>query len=286
MVCQEMWLSRGTGLCAAAIAAIAGAAGLCRADESVVLQGRGLALLPTAAELQPAELPAAAVVEPEKSWLDGWAGSVELGLNGSEGNTERLSFRGGFEAVRKVELMETKFRTSYSYATDGGEATENRARAELRNDWLFKDSPWRVFALGSFDYDEFQDWDMRLSGFGGVGYEFIKNDRTLLLGRVGAGVSKEIGGSRNELIPEALFGGDFEHKLTERQKISASVDVYPELTRVGPYRAVGRAAWEILVDPEVKMTLKLGIEDRYDSTPGAGFKRNDLDYFAVLVWAF
>lgn len=223
---------------------------------------------------------------PPSSWLEGWDGSVSVGLNGSDGNTERLSFRAGLDGLRKTPKLKTRLNSSYTYAQDNGEATENKARIDLRNDWLLPESRWRYFALGSFEYDDFQEWDFRVSAFLGIGYEFIKTERTLLLGRVGAGVSREIGGSRNELIPEALIGGDFEHQLTERQKLSATVDFFPELTRFGPYRFVARAAWEILIDPEVKMSLKIGIEDRYDSTPGEGFKRNDLDYFALLAWSF
>jgi hypothetical protein len=38
------------------------------------------------------------------SFFKGWTGGVEVGLNGSEGNTERLSFRAGANATRKREL--------------------------------------------------------------------------------------------------------------------------------------------------------------------------------------
>jgi glutamate N-acetyltransferase/amino-acid N-acetyltransferase len=40
-----------------------------------------------------------------------------------------------------------------------------------------------AFATGKAEYDEFQDWDWRLSAFAGPGYYFVKHDRTKLLGR-------------------------------------------------------------------------------------------------------
>lgn len=221
------------------------------------------------------------------SFWDGWTGGFELGLNGSSGNTERLSFRAGANAGRTTDELDTKASVTYSYAKDEADVTDNMFVGNLRNDWLFPDeSRWRIFADGTFEFDEFQEWDMRLSGSGGVGYELIDTEKTFLLGRIGIGLTREVGGSENAVVPEAVLGVDFEHQLTERQKITASADYHPELSDIGPYRVHSQAAWEILVDPEVNMSLKIGVDDRYDSSPGSGFNRNDLDYFAMLVWSF
>lgn len=223
----------------------------------------------------------------EPSWTEGWKGGIELGLNGSEGNTERFNFRAGANAGRKTERFDTKFGFVYSYGREDSADTENKFLAEGRNDWLFKNSPWRVFAKSTFEYDDFQDWDVRVTAHGGVGYAFIEDDKTLLLGRVGLGFAREFGGEDNAIKFEGLLGADFSRQLTERQKISASVDYYPEIApELGPYRIEAKAAYEILVDPETKMTLKLGVLDRYDSNPGEGFERNDFEYFALLAWSF
>lgn len=248
------------------------------------VRGQDLPEAPPEGEDQPAD--AVPEAPPVPTWLEGWKGGVELGINGTEGNTNRFNFRGGANASRLTETLDTKLSLTYSYAREESRDTQNKAILNGRNDWLLKDSSWRIFGKGALEYDEFQDWDMRITLFGGVGYEFIKTEETLLLGRLGVGARREVGGEDNAWTPEGLIGADFEHQLTERQKVTASIDVYPDLSRAGPYRFEGRAAYEILVDPEVNMTLKLGIVDRYDSTPGAGFRRNDLDYFMVLVWSF
>lgn len=228
-----------------------------------------------------------AVDEGPASFWDGWTGGFELGLNGSSGNTERLSFRVGASAGRITDELDTKASVIFSYAKDESDVTDNMFVGNLRNDWLFSDdSPWRIFANGTFEFDEFQDWDVRLSGSGGPGYEFYDDDKTFLLGRIGVGLTREIGGSENAIIPEGVLGIDFKRQLTERQKVTATVDYLPELSDLGPYRVNSEAAWEMLVDPEVNMSLKIGITDRYDSSPGLGFNRNDLDYFAMLVWSF
>lgn len=220
-----------------------------------------------------------------KSFLEGWKGSIEAGLNGSTGNTERFNFRAGISADRETDSMRTKASSVYTYATEEGDQTESRVFANLRNDWLFAESPWFVWAQGTFEFDEFQDWDLRLSGAVGGGYEFIKNDKTTLLGRAGVGASREIGGSDTSIRPEAVIGGDLTHNFTDRQRFTATADLFPDLDETGEFRFIGTAAYEILIDPENGLSLKLGVSDRYDSTPGSGQKKNDLDYFLLLVWS-
>lgn len=221
------------------------------------------------------------------SFLEGWKGTVEFGLNGSSGNTERVNLRAGLGAARKTDKTDTTLNFTYSWARDDGDNTENRARLDARNDWLLgDDTPWRLFAKGSFEFDDFQEWDSRASLFGGVGYEFIDTSETFLLGRVGAGITREFGGEDNDIMPEGLLGLDFRHALTERQQINATAEFLPDLEDIGAYRAIGRASYDILIDPEANLKLKLGVEDRYDSDPGDGFKRNDFDYFALIAWEF
>lgn len=233
--------------------------------------------------------PAEEVVDPvmEHSFFRGWEGSAEVGMNGSTGNTERFNLRAGLNAERDTDRTFTTSSLTYTYAKEDGNDTENRLRFQLRNDWKLPDSPrWFLFAQGSAEYDDFQDWDVRLDGFFGLGYRFIDTERTRLNGRLGTGLSYDIGGSDNRIRPEGLLGVDFRHQITERQLFRADSEYLPEYSNFAHYRIRSRASYEILVDPEVNLTLKLGVENRYDSNPGSGFKRNDFDYFAVLAWSF
>lgn len=221
------------------------------------------------------------------SWFKGWKGLVELGASGASGNTETFSGRFGIGATRETSKTKTTAGLSYNYGTDDGEKSKDNGRFDIRNDWLPQgDSKWRPFVQGSLEYDQFQDWDWRWSGFAGLGYELIKNDRFLLLPRFGIGASQEIGGSDTKIHPEGLLGADFEWKINERSKFFVSGDTYWQLDELPAYRAFIRAGYEVLVDDKSGMTLKLGIEDRYDSSPGEGRNRNDLTYFALMAVPF
>jgi len=222
---------------------------------------------------------------PSPLWK-GWSGGVELGLNGSSGNTDRFNFRVGVNGSRETDFNLTVASFTYSYATENGNETQNRARLDARNDFKIGDTRWSIFAQGAFDYDEFQDWDLRIAAFVGVGYRLIDTEKTRLNLRAGVGAQREIGGSNNKIRPEALLGADFFTQLTAKQKLTASVDVFPSLDRGGEFRSTAKAAWEILLDEEANLSLKIGVENRYDSQAADGFKKNDFDYYALLVFSF
>ena len=107
-----------------------------------------------------------------------WTSSLSLGLNGSEGNTENLSFRAGFEAERLVEDVERfKFTSRYRLETDSGDRTENEWYNLAIQEWYLPENPrWSWFIQGDVEYDEFQDWDVRVSGTTGLGYLFIDDE--------------------------------------------------------------------------------------------------------------
>ncbi|MCA9278974.1 MAG: DUF481 domain-containing protein [Phycisphaeraceae bacterium] len=225
-------------------------------------------------------------LDPSTPWLEGWKGSIDLGLNGASGNTERFNFRAGLNAARDTTDYKTTFELTYNYGQDDGDESENRLYQLLRNDWKFDDSPWGFFAQESLEIDSFADWDQRLSLFAGPSYQFIKNEKTSVNLRAGLGLSKEFGGEDDDWTPEALLGADLEHKIDDRSKVTASVDLYPSLDDAGEMRAIAKAAYEYVLSEESNMIFKAGVEDRYDSSPGDGQNRNDFTYFATVGWTF
>ena len=228
-----------------------------------------------------------AVPEPIGGFWSGWDGSVAFGLTGNSGNTENLSLRGTIGAKRTSERYETTLGFLYAYSNQDSDTTENRARFDARNDWLFGEgNRWRYFISGFAEYDEFQDWDFRLGLFNGVGYDFIKSERTTLTGRAGFGVVSDFGGDDDDVRLEGLLGIDWTHQLNDRNKLYASATYYPDFTDIPEFRLEAKAGWEIKLDETNGMFLNLGIEDRYDSNPGGDSVNNDIAYFALLGWNF
>jgi hypothetical protein len=105
-------------------------------------------------------------------------------------------------------------------------------------------------------------------------------------GRMGVGVTRELGGGSNEFMPEALAGLDVEHAFNDRHSVFGSVEYIPSLSEFPSYRLNSKAGYKMVIDPATKMNLQVGVADRYDSDPGNGAERNDIEYFLTLGWEF
>ncbi|MEO1584789.1 MAG: DUF481 domain-containing protein [Planctomycetota bacterium] len=222
---------------------------------------------------------------PPASFFSGWAGSVSIGLYGTEGNSDEFDVRAEADGERDTDEIRTTFLTTYNYSNNNNGVSENEARLEARNDWKFEDPRYFAFAEGQFDYDEFQDWDTRVSVFGGPGYVWVDTDKQRFMTRIGAGATREIGGQDNAWRAEGLLAAEYRRQLTERQLFNASAEAYPDLGDSRNWRVQSRATWEVLVDPEVNLTLQIGIENDYDTDPN-GAQRSDTDYFILLSWTY
>ncbi len=218
-------------------------------------------------------------------WIDPWEGNVEIGLSGSEGNTQTLNYLLGLDAKRETDEDIVNFDVKYDRKSADSVETAHRLFSEIRWELLFQESPWTWFFHQTTEYDEFKAFNVRLSYDTGLGRRLIKTEETSLLARVGGGASHEIGGSNEDLVPEAVFGLEFTHELNERQKLSASSEYSPDVTDFLDYRMKWKASWEVVLDEETNLSLKISILDRYDSTPD-GKRPNDLDYTLTLLWSF
>jgi putative salt-induced outer membrane protein YdiY len=214
---------------------------------------------------------------------EGWSNSFEIGVNGSTGNAESFSMRTGAHIQRTAGGADYTLDIKYAKTLASGLETQHNALVNSNVETNVGDSLWTTFMKTSFEYDEFKAWDVRAAMNAGVGYHLVKADDAKLIVRFGSGVSREVGGPDDEYIPEAVYGLEFDRRITSRQKIYGTVDYFPEWSNYRDYRLVTNAGWEFVLDAEANLSLKLGAIDRYDSTPH-GRKPNDLDYSLVLLW--
>lgn len=219
------------------------------------------------------------------SFLRGWKKSIGAGINGTTGNSEAVSFNASLGLTFEDDKDRWNIQAAYFYAQQSGGRTQDQAFASIRKDWLFAESPWFIFAEGRYDYDAFKDWDHRLSASLGVGYQFFKTDNFSLDGRVGLGLSQEIGGTNDELVLEAVLGLEGTWQITEGQNLAAGITFYPALTDLGEYRAIAYLDYTINIDRASGLNLKFGLLDEYISNSGTA-DNNDLLYYGQLVFEF
>lgn len=227
--------------------------------------------------------PGAAEVVQE--WRRPWSGSCEFGIDGTCGNNEGFNIRIGLDAKRKTSFDVLTLDLDYNKKTNNSFETANRLFLDWRYELPCKDTPWSWFAQGTTTYDEFQPWNVRVSLSTGLGYEFLKTDKSSVIARFGGGASHEVGGLDDAYVPELNYGLDAEHQFSKRQKIKLSTEYYPDMTEFENYRIISKADWEVLLDEEMNLSLKLSAANRF-KRPNPGGKLNDLDYSLVLLWKF
>lgn len=250
--------------------------------------------LPSEEEAKEAEEEALAgpEVEPEKYWfekiIEDWHGEVRMGVDFYSGTSDRTRIRGGFNINKKYDGHKTTLRTNYSFARTSGEGeSENRLVNSILQDWGTGDTKFSgVFANATGELDRFKQYEYRLNLSAGARYQVVKDEKTDALLRLGLSASREFEGPRDEWIPEGAFFLSASHKISDRQKLAASVDYFPELEQPSQYRLNARATWDYKLDDETGLSLRMGVENRYDKSQPNRQDRNDLDLRAELVWQF
>jgi hypothetical protein len=205
-------------------------------------------------------------------------------MDGSEGNSESCNLHVGFHAKRKTESNILTLSLDYNRDTAQSVTTTNRLYFDGRLERLLAESRWSLFAHETVEYDEFQSFNVLDTSDAGVGYRAIKNDNTTLIGRFGAGFSHEYGGPESGLyIPEVVFGIQLEQQISKKQKFVGVVEYAADVGDFRRYRLRTQAAWDITLDQEKNLNLRVGVLDLYNSMPD-GAKPNDLDYALMLMW--
>jgi len=214
-----------------------------------------------------------------------WSGRIQLGLNGTSGNSEQSDLRLAGNIKRETDRSVFKFDSVYTMGTANGEIDEDQLLLESRYEHSFAMTRWYGFIHGTTEYDAFTDWELRVTGDGGISYKLIRNEKTQLQLRIGWGAMKEIGPPDAEWVPEGSYGYEFSHQMWKRHKLTAKTDIYFDMGNYSNYRARSDAGWEMKIDQEGHLSFRLSGIHRYDSTPGTS-KPSDLTYAALLVWDF
>jgi putative salt-induced outer membrane protein YdiY len=214
-----------------------------------------------------------------------WTGSLATGVNGRSGNANTMDYNLNLLANRDTSINTTNVIGNYFYGRANSNTVNDRAFAQLRRERKLNDV-WSLYFQGALEYDRFKDFDYRIALHSGFSRQIYKHDTGFWKVRLGAGASREIGGSSDEWIPELQIGTDWEHQLTETTKLFAIFDYYPSFTDFGDFRLVSNCGLNFLVDAPRNISFRLFAQNRYDSTPVAGNNSNDIDYGAALSFGF
>jgi putative salt-induced outer membrane protein YdiY len=219
--------------------------------------------------------------------LSEWKSQLEIGAGGQSYVNNTANFRLSFKTVRANQDTSTAYDLTYYYNRVNGNNDKNELTTGLRENWLMADSPWYFFALGRYDYNQFGDWNHRLSTRAGPGYDIIKTPKIKLTGEMGFGLYKQYNAVIEDVVPEASLGLNFLWKPTPRQTLALSGTFLPEFRVLGRYRAVTSAEWQLRVEDVENLNFKIGIADEYASTVyDTTTPNNNFKFYSALVLGF
>jgi putative salt-induced outer membrane protein YdiY len=221
----------------------------------------------------PAELP-----PPPK-----WESSVNAGLSYTSGNSDTLLVTAGIDTKRKGQHDEWAFGAKGAYGKSEGDVNNNMAAGYGQYNYLFTE---KFYAYGRVDalYDGIADIDYQVNLSPGVGYYFIKNDRTTLNGEFGPGYLWEKKGGVADSYATLRFAERLEQKLGEKAKVWESLSYLPQIDDWGNYRLVA----EIGIEAPIvnNLSLRLVANDIYNSRPAAGKEQNDFMLVGGVAYKF
>jgi putative salt-induced outer membrane protein YdiY len=219
------------------------------------------------------------------SFLAGWKREVNLGVNGSEGNTVNANARFGLDFGYEDEDKRWSVTQSYLYKSDDNDTTDHNAAFELQRDWLLPGSRWFVRAQYRWKWDDFKAWKHRLTAAGGPGYDLVKREAFQLRGLVGPALTRDFG-DVNEWRSEGVVALETVWDLNETMSFNIHNAFFAEFTDLGQYRDLTGAALTISLAERPQLSLKLGVDSEYESNPEDGDKANDLTYYGTLGLGF
>lgn len=220
---------------------------------------------------------------------DFWSGVLDTGLSLTRGNSDSLTYSLSGKAARVTERDKISVYSTAIYTNstvNGVNATTAHAiRGGVRGDLNVSDKLF-VFGFTDFEYDQFQDLDLRNVLGGGLGYHALKTKSTTLdlfaggsydqdfFGAVAATATTPATPAITRKTGEAVLGETFNTKLNNRTTLTEQFSFYPNVSDTGTYRF----QFDTTAATKLKnwLSWQVTYSDRYLSDPLAGFKKNDL----------
>jgi putative salt-induced outer membrane protein YdiY len=220
---------------------------------------------------------------------DFWSGLLDTGLSLTRGNSESLTFDLSGKAARVTDRDKISVYTTaiYSDSTiDGVSSTTAHAiRGGVRGDLNVSEKLF-VFGFTDFEYDQFQDLDLRNVVGGGLGYHVINTKATTFdvfaggdfdqdfFGAIAATATAPATAAVTRKNGEVDLGETFNAKINNRTTITEQFSLFPNVSDTGTYRF----QFDTTAATKLKnwLSWQVTYSDRFLSDPLPGFKKNDL----------
>lgn len=225
--------------------------------------------------------------------IDLWGGTGTFGIAGTTGNSETQVINGAVSANRETRRDKLSVQFNSIRSTSVVNRVKSQTAQAIRGGVGYDRNlnPKLYFnVFNDYEYDRFQNLDLRATFGGGFGYHAWKAERGYLDAIVGGDYDRarygasSVAKSFTESSAEIFFGDDFAYKLRTATALTQTFRMYNNLTRTGNYRVNA----DIGLNTRIMKWLNwnVALSNRYLSNPAPGRKTNDLVYTTGLGITF
>ena len=252
-------------------------------------QIEGITMVADAEAKAEAEKKAAAAAAAAEKAKSPWSGSANLGLTYSDNSSTNLTLNLGASAKRETKESVLNMNVQYFYSQDERSTTDNDVIATFDQTWITSDAngqlPWSYFAQGTYQWDEFETWEQRLSPYAGIGYALERTDDLTVDLRLGGGGTWQYEGDQN-FITQFLFEVNSTWKIDDRSLLTGAVKFAPNVNAFDDYFLTLSAVYKTKLMKDSPLTFNISFLNIYDSEPGIGENGNDLKLVMGLGYTF
>lgn len=207
--------------------------------------------------------------------------TLAAGASFTSGNTDTSLYNVSLLTEHKAETQEFRAGAEGSYGKTDSDTTTENAKGFATYRRFLSERTYGVFD-GTLSYDSIAGVDYRLILSPGIGHYLVKAEKTQFLVEIGpAYIREKVGGDENEIWAFRL-AERLDHTLSPTAKFWQSAEYLPEMSDVESYLLNAELGVDAALN--ASMSLRIVLQDTYDSTPAAGRKENDLKIIGSLVY--
>jgi hypothetical protein len=224
----------------------------------------------------------------DPGWRDLWAGAANVGLAGTQGNAKTQTFTVGLNAARATNTDKTFVTFSAINASALVNGVQSGTAQAIRAGVGYNhqvDGRLFVSAFNNYEYDKFQNLDLRFTVGGGAGFNLLKTNRRKL-DLVGGGSFDRASYSTplTQSAAAAYWGDDYSQKLSSTTSLIQSYRMFNDLNLNHQFRFTFDVGSSTKIGKWI--TWNLALSDRFESQPAPGRKTNDWAYTTGFGFTF
>ena len=223
-----------------------------------------------------------------------WTGNVNAGAAFARGNTYYNTANVSAEAVRRGERDRMRFEAGYQgnrqedVDTGDTSTTQRYVYGGLQYDYFFTKKVYGLAKLWA-ERDAVANIDLRYMASMGAGWQVVERDDLAFSAEAGLSwVSENYIDETEDSDDNSYMSGRLAYKffkeLNKSVKFIHNLDFYPGFEVQGGYLVITDAALRSTLVGSLFAEAK--VEFTWDSTPSAGYKRQDVMYLLSLGWSF